>query len=113
MKKLSFSEHSETDRGFLHNAKDDAIDLSDIPEITEEQLARAVMRVGGKPVAKGKVRVNMYLDADLVAFFRTKAGGRGYQTLINDTLRQSVNLEEWEELLRRVIREELAATSSH
>jgi hypothetical protein len=29
----------------------------------------------------------MYLDADLVAFFKAKAGGRGYQTLINETLR--------------------------
>jgi hypothetical protein len=53
----------------------------------------------------------MYLDADLVAFFKTKAGGRGYQTLINETLRESVSGEELERLLRRIIREELATTS--
>ena len=111
MKKSSFSKHSETDRDFLHNAKDEDIDLSDIPEITEEQIARAVMRVGGNPVPEGKVRVNMYLDADLVAFFKTKAGGRGYQTLINETLRDSVGSEDLENLLRRVIREELATSS--
>jgi uncharacterized protein (DUF4415 family) len=107
MKKSSFSKHSETDKAYLHTAKDEEIDLSDIPEVTEEQLARAVMRMGGKPVPKEKVRVSMYLDADLVAFFRAKAGGRGYQTLINETLRDSISGEELESLLRRVIREEL------
>jgi uncharacterized protein (DUF4415 family) len=28
------------------------------------------------------VRVNMYLDAAIVAYFEAQAGGRGYQTLI-------------------------------
>jgi uncharacterized protein (DUF4415 family) len=67
--------------------------------------------MGGKPVSKEKVRVSMYLDADLVAFFKTKAGGRGYQTLINETLRDSISGEELESLLRRVIREELTTSS--
>ncbi|MCL4264564.1 MAG: BrnA antitoxin family protein [Anaerolineae bacterium] len=111
MKKTSFSTHSETDRDFLHNARDEDIDLSDIPEITESQLTRAVMRVGGKPVPKGKVRVNMYLDADLIAFFKAKAGGRGYQTLINETLRDSIENENLEKLLRRIIREEMTTAS--
>ena len=111
MKKSSFSTHSETDLDYLHNAKDEDIDLSDIPEITEEQLARAVARIGGKPVPEGKIRVNMYLDADIVAFFKTKAGGRGYQTLINETLRNSIGSEDLESLLRRIIREELTVAS--
>ena len=111
MKKRSFSKHSETDETFLKTARDEDIDLSDIPEITEEQMARSVMRVGGEPVPKEKVRVSMYLDADIVAFFKAKAGGRGYQTLINETLRDSVTSEELERLLRRVIREELATAS--
>lgn len=111
MKKPSFSKRSETDEAFLKTAKDDEIDLSDIPEITEEQIARSVMRVGGEPVSKEKVRVSMYLDADIVAFFKAKAGGRGYQTLINETLRDSVTSEELERLLRRIIREELATAS--
>ncbi|MFZ0544008.1 MAG: hypothetical protein WAM60_01125 [Candidatus Promineifilaceae bacterium] len=64
MKKSSFSKHSETDKEFLHTAKDEEIDLSDIPEITEEQIAHAVMRMGGKPVSKEKVWVNMYLDLE-------------------------------------------------
>ncbi len=102
------SEHSETDWETIKNLQDSEIDLSDIPEITEEQMARAVMRVGGEPVPQGKVRINMYLDADIVAYFKAKAGGRGYQTLINDTLRETVGSEKLETLLRRVIREEMA-----
>ena len=53
----------------------------------------------------------MYLDADLIAFFKAKAGGRGYQTLINETLRDSIENENLEKLLRRIIREELTTSS--
>src|SRR5215831_18299058 len=47
------------------------------------------------------------LDTGLVESFKAKAGERGYQTLINDTLRQARERENLEETLRRVIREEL------
>lgn len=47
------------------------IDLSEIPEITEEQMKRAELRVGGEPIAKGRVRLNIFLDADIVAYFKT------------------------------------------
>ncbi|HID53599.1 MAG TPA: hypothetical protein EYP41_16395 [Anaerolineae bacterium] len=109
MNEKPLSRHSETDWGYIQNLPDEEIDLSDIPEMTEEQAARAVRRIGGKVLPKGKVRVNMYLDADIVAYFKMKAGGRGYQTLINETLRQTVGSRDLEMLLRRVIREELAA----
>jgi hypothetical protein len=59
MKKSSFSKYSETDKAFLHTAKDEEIDLSAIPEITEEQIAHTVMRMGGKPVPKEKIRVSL------------------------------------------------------
>ena len=88
------------------------IDLSEIPEITEEQMKRAVLRVGGEPVAKNKVRVNMFLDADIVAYFKAQAGGRGYQTLINDALRSSILTDDLETVLRRVVREELQIYST-
>ena len=88
------------------------IDLSEIPEIAEEQIKRAVRRVGGEPVAKNKVRVNMFLDADIVAYFKAQAGGRGYQTLINDALRTSVLADDLETVLRRVVREELQTYST-
>ena len=87
------------------------IDLSEIPEITEEQMKRTVLRVGGKTVTKGKVRVNMFLDADIVAYFKTLASGRGYQTLINDALRHSILTDDLETVLRRVVREELQTYS--
>ena len=72
-------------------------------------LNRATFRVGLKPAPR-KRRVTILLDTVLVEYFRAKAGGRGYQTLINDALRQSVEREELEETLRRIIREELDKT---
>jgi len=88
------------------------IDLAEIPEITEEQLKRAVRRVGGKPVARRKVRISMFLDADIVAYFKAQAGGRGYQTLINEALRNSILADDLETALRRVVREELQTYST-
>jgi uncharacterized protein (DUF4415 family) len=62
-----------------------------------------------KPVPRGKVQVNMYLDAAIVAYFKAQAGGRGYQTLINEVLKENIRRQDLETMLRRVIREELAA----
>jgi hypothetical protein len=62
--------------------------------------------VGLKPAPR-KRRVTILLDTVLVDYFKAKAGERGYQTLINDTLRQAVTSDTLEETLRRVIREEL------
>ncbi len=42
-----------------------------------------------------------------VMSFKAKAGGRGYQTLINQALREAMSREEFERMLRRVIREEI------
>ena len=42
-----------------------------------------------------------------IEYFKAKAGERGYQTLINDTLRQAVERVDLEESLRRIIREEM------
>jgi uncharacterized protein (DUF4415 family) len=91
--------------------EDTDIDLTDIPEITEEQAARATLRVGGKPVSR-KVRINMYLDTEVVEYFKARAGKRGYQTLINDTLRESIRGDQIEAVIRRVIREELSERMS-
>lgn len=66
------------------------------------------MRIAGKPIAKGIVRVNIFLDAEVVAYFKTKAGGRGYQTPINEALKANIRDHELETILRRVIREELS-----
>lgn len=55
----------------------------------------------------GKQRVSIMLDAEVIAFFRAKAGDRGYQTLINQALHEVMAGERLEATLRRVIREEI------
>ena len=62
--------------------------------------------------AAGKTRITIYLDDDVLAAFRDRAGreGKGYQTLINETLRAAIAPEAAPvtmEALRRVLREEL------
>ena len=70
---------------------DEDIDLSDIPEVTEEQMRRAVLRVGGKPIERGQRRVNLFLDAFIVEYFEAKAGDQGYQGLINQALAEYIH----------------------
>lgn len=65
------------------------------------------------PVPKGKTRITIRLDDDILDWFRQQvdqAGGGNYQSLINDALRQYVRRaqEPLEATLRRVIREELS-----
>ncbi len=67
------------------------------------------------PVPKGKTRITIRLDDDILAWFREqvdRAGGGNYQSLINDALRQHLRRahEPLEATLRRVIREELKKT---
>ena len=109
MNKNSTSRGSQTDWEYVDALQDEDIDLSDIPEVTAKQMARAQLRVGGQPVPKGKVRVSMFLDAAVVAYFKAQAGERDYQTLINEALKANVREHDLEAILRRVIREELAA----
>jgi uncharacterized protein (DUF4415 family) len=68
------------------------------------------------PVPKGKTRITIRLDDDVLDWFRTQvdqAGGGNYQSLINDALRQHIRRthEPLEATLRRVIREELSHAS--
>ena len=110
MSKESTLKESRTNWEILEKMDDEDIDISEIPEVTAEQIAHAVLRVGGKPVDRGKVRVNIFLDAEVVAYFKAAARGRGYQTLINETLKDSIRMKGIETLLRRVIREEMNLT---
>jgi uncharacterized protein (DUF4415 family) len=66
-------------------------------------------------VAKGKTRVTIRLDDDVLEWFRNqvdKAGGGNYQSLVNQALRDFMDRtrEPLESTLRRVIREELRST---
>jgi len=83
---LSSSKISQTDWERIHAMQDEDIDFSDIPEATEEQMAKAVLRVGGVPVERGKQQVNMMLDAFIVEYFKRIAGEEDYQTFINAAL---------------------------
>ncbi len=78
------------------------------------------LRVGLKDVSQpefadtltqqmGKHRITIMLDDAVVQAYKAKAGGRGYQTLINDTLRRGLQADAVKEALREVIREELRA----
>jgi uncharacterized protein (DUF4415 family) len=63
-----------------------------------------------RAAAKGKTRITIMLDNDVLMAFRAKADseGTGYQTLTNQALRQAAGASPVDEAtLRRVIREEL------
>lgn len=47
------------------------------------------------------------LDAPIIARFKAIAGERGYQTLINDTLRRAVEGEYLVQAMRNAIREQV------
>ena len=89
--------------------QDQDIDLSESPELSAEEMAQGTLQVRGKPVERGKRRVNIYLDAWIVEMFKHRAGTRGYQTLINEALVQYLTQQDVETRLRRVLREELQA----
>jgi uncharacterized protein (DUF4415 family) len=65
-------------------------------------------------IPKGKTRITIRIDNDILDWFRQQvhdAEGGNYQTLINTVLREYISSkrESLEETLRHVIREELAA----
>lgn len=79
---------------------DDQIDLSDIPEITEEQFRRGVRGLFYRPLKKP---VTIRLDVDIVEWL--KRGGRGYQTKANALLRR--------EMIRSLDRKSPAPAAKH
>jgi len=67
-------------------------------------------------VARGKTRITIRLDHDVLGWFRKQvddAGGGSYQNLINRALRAHIDRAEepLEAILRRVVREELRRAS--
>lgn len=100
---------SLTNMAQVRAMRDEDIDLSDAPEVTPEMAQDGVWRINGKPIARAKTRLTLDLDNVLLDYFKAKAGARGYQTLINETLKQAMQGESLEGTLRRVLREEAAA----
>ncbi len=67
------------------------------------------------PPPKGKTRITIRLDDDVLAWFKARvheSGGGNYQTLINQSLRSVVeaSAEPLESVVRRIVRDELGQT---
>jgi uncharacterized protein (DUF4415 family) len=65
---------------------------------------------------KGKTRITIFIDNDVLEEFRARAdkAGYGYQTMINEALRHHLAEQKKpvdEAVLRKVIREELQRTA--
>jgi uncharacterized protein (DUF4415 family) len=65
--------------------------------------------------SRGKTRITLYLDDDILEEFRKRAdqAGMGYQTMINQVLREFLGKKKQpidESTLRRILREELKKT---
>lgn len=73
--------HLEEQLAWLETAKDEDIDLSDIPEIRTLEGA-----VTGKFYRPMKQHVTMRIDADVLAWFKSQHPK--YQTAINNVLRE-------------------------
>lgn len=66
----------------------------------------------GPVVKTTKERITIRLDPDIIQWFRDQVkGGGNYQNLINQALREHIQRQEMslEDILRRIIREELKA----
>lgn len=80
------SKASKTDWERLARMTDEEVDTTDIPELGEDFFRRAELRVPAKQV------VTIRLDADVLEWF--KGQGAGYQTRINQLLRQYMQAQQ-------------------
>ena len=84
----------------------------DSPELTSAQATQLRPLTDVLPTfSTGKTRITINLDDAVVQAYKARAGGRGYQTLINETLRRGLTADAVKEALREVIREELRITT--
>lgn len=107
--KLKASEAAPTIDWAAVEAKPQADQPDDeAPELsaTQAQQLRPLSEVLPQ-FSAGKTRITIMLDDTILQAYKARAGGRGYQTLINETLRRSLEVDAVKELLREVIREEL------
>lgn len=90
-----------------------AAPMADTPDEDSPELSTAEFS-GLRPVTEvlpglrfGKQRITIMLDEAVIQAYKAKAGKRGYQTLINETLRKALDADQVKEALREVIKEEL------
>ncbi|MFK2913833.1 BrnA antitoxin family protein [Pseudomonas sp. 3HC3] len=77
---------SRTDWSRLARQDDKDIDTSDIPELDQDFFRQAELRVPAKQT------VTIRLDSDVFAWFKEQ--GSGYQTRINQLLRQYMQAQQ-------------------
>ncbi|RCL28769.1 3-oxoacyl-ACP synthase [Pseudomonas sp. AFG_SD02_1510_Pfu_092] len=77
---------SRTDWSRLARQDDKDIDTSDIPELDQNFFRQAELRVPAKQA------VTIRLDSDVLAWFKEQ--GSGYQTRINQLLRQYMQAQQ-------------------
>ncbi len=87
--------------------------------VAEEYRGIDFSRARRGPVIKiepGKTKISIRLDNTVLEYFRgivDQAGGGNYQTLINDALLEYVHRCSTLDIVREVVREELAPYSRH
>ena len=79
-------------------------EYEEAPELTDEQLANAVLSVGGKrrdcpPSERAKQEVKLRLDTDVLSAYR--ATGEGWEARINTDLRRARKLDAPQSKARR------------
>jgi uncharacterized protein (DUF4415 family) len=80
---LTEKQRAEIER--LKAVRDEDIDLSDMPELTEEFWKNAIRRQLFKPT---KTSTTVRIDSDVLAWL--KSFGRGHQTRLNAILREAM-----------------------
>ena len=92
------------------NKRSSTTSLLDSPPLRQADIdsGKVVLRARN---ARGQIqplkqRINIYLDATIVEHFKKKAGSRGYQTLINEELKHSIQRESLEQTVRKAVRDE-------
>lgn len=92
-------------------SKKSTMKIADEATITQADIDSGKLalrkRGAGGMVLPAKRRSNIFLDSPTLEYFKAKAGGRGYQTLINETLKQAVRAENLEAVVHKTIREEM------
>lgn len=94
MSKKSTSRQSATKWDRVDSIKEEDIDLSEDPELTPEMFSGALVRKGLKPVPRKK-QITLRIDEDVLDWFRRR--GRGYQTQINELLREYMKAHDAQE----------------
>ena len=93
MSKKHTLEKFGTDIEGLRNMKDEDIDFSDIPPITEKMWKNGMLRKNFKPIPR-KNQENLPIDKDIIEFF--KAQGFNYPLKINQILRAYMEVQQAE-----------------